>query len=100
MAINIKTAAINFREIAARVMAAAPPIRRSVHYATFSNNSTGRIELPTGWKPAAHGAYLNGTRQVEGLQYDVEFDGFNYTVVWAVPPSTSSYCQIDMEQQL
>lgn len=100
MTTNIKTKAINLREIAARVMSWKPNPKTSVHYITFSSNSTGRVELPRGWKPIPHGAYLNGNRQVEGQQYEVEFDGFIYTLVWVVPPSTSSYCQIDMEQQL
>ncbi len=100
MTTNVKTSSVNLREIIARVLTLKTPPRTGVHYVTFSSNSTGRVELPSGWEPTPHGVYLNGNRQVEGVQYSVEFSGLKHTVVWVVPPSTSSYCQIDMEQQI
>lgn len=64
----------------------------------FDGSETTK-ELPLGWKPYA--VYLDGSRQFEGSSddYTVTFDGFKYSVVWAVAPSNTSACHIDAERQ-
>ena len=94
MTVSATQAAILLRSAISRVDAIEAPRR----HATFDHEFTGSqttVTLPIGWQPYA--AYLDGARQREGAGNDVTFayDGFAWSVVWAVAPSNVSVAIID-----
>lgn len=95
---NAKSPSINLRTIAAKILSLESPPKRETFVFEFDGTETEKV-LKKGWEPKA--VFLDGSREREGTgnDYTVSFDGFVYSVVWAVAPSSTSFAQIDAEMK-
>lgn len=59
---------------------------------TQGDSATTTFNLPSGWKPKR--AFVGGSlmRPGDGNDYEVSFDGFIYSVVFAVAPGAVPIC--------
>lgn len=88
MTVRISKPAINLRALLAKLSAIRPPARRETFWFT-GNGSTTTFTLPRGWAPAeVHAPNLR--RIGAGNDYTVAFDGFTYSVVFAVAPASGN----------
>lgn len=86
MTVRSAQPAINLRETLAQLLGRKPVLVRDEFYFT-GDSSTTDFALPLGWKPFA--VYSAGLRQREGSgdDFTVVFDGFIYTISFAVAPA-------------
>lgn len=86
MTVGISKPALNLRTLLARVESLKPAARRSTFW-TSGNGATTAFALQRGWKPLD--VFVNGAlmRPGSGEDYTVAFNGFLYTVTFAVAPS-------------
>lgn len=87
MAVNVSKPAMNLREELAALRA---QVRASAQEAFWfsGDGSETDFALPRGWKPKF--VYVDGLLKRPGAaeDYQVQFDGFIYTVAMAVAPAT------------
>lgn len=95
---RVSMPAQNVRSMLAKLAGLKPAPERATFQREFDGTNAVQI-LPAGWKPVA--VYLDGLRQFEGASDDctVSFNGFLYSVTWAVTPANTSACHIDAERQ-
>jgi len=86
MTVGISKPALNLRALLARVESLKPAPRRSTFW-TSGNGSTTVFTLAKGWRVTD--VFVNGAlmRPGSGEDYTVAFNGFLYTVTFAVAPS-------------
>ena len=85
----VSKSAINLR---AKLGGTAPPASRQEDFWTQGDDATTTFNLPSGWKPRR--AFVGGAlmRPDSGNDYTVSFDGFTYSVVFAVAPGAVPIC--------
>ena len=86
MAVTITKPALNLREELAALRAQVKLSEQEVFW--FSgNSSTTSFALSRGWKPKF--VYVNGAlyRPGTGEDYTISYDGFIYSIVFAVAPA-------------
>ena len=99
---QIKKPAINLRERIAFLEAKVARLERDAkEQETFifePSASATTITLKQGWQPIR--SYTNGVRDAEGSAYDylVTFDGYLYTLTYAVAFGGTEVVQIDAER--
>lgn len=86
MAVTVSKPAINIRDILAKLANIEPP-KRTATEVFEGDTTTTTFAVTRGFKPKA--VYVDGLRFTEGAleDYTVSFDGFLYSVVFAVAPA-------------
>ncbi|NRP58433.1 MULTISPECIES: hypothetical protein [unclassified Marinobacterium] len=86
MTVLVSKPAINLREILAKVAGLSPSPKQETFFYS-GDTTTTNFPLPKGWKPV--NVFENGSllRPGSGEDYTISYDGFIYTVVFAVAPA-------------
>lgn len=88
MTVIVEKAAVNLREELAALRAKVAQSYKQEPFWFAGNGSTTTFALARGWKPKF--VYVDGALKREGSteDYTVTYDGFIYSVVFAVAPAT------------
>jgi len=87
MTVRINKPAINLRENLAKLAGLNPAPKQETFFYSGDSSETD-FPLPKGWKPV--NVFVDGAlyRPGSGEDYTISYDGFIYTVVFAVAPAS------------
>lgn len=87
MTVSISKPALNLREQLAKLAGLSPAPKQETFFYSGDSSATD-FPLPKGWKPV--NVFVDGAlfRPGSGEDYTISYDGFIYTVVMAVAPTS------------